>query len=333
MTATARPPGTDRLAGGLARRRRRRPGAWTIELTDDQRDELASVARAAAADGSHHRHRHPRRRAAALARDVLGRGRATPRRRPRLRAPAPVPGRPARRRGGRARVLRPRPAPRHPRQPGRRRHPPRPRPRRAGRTDRARGPPLPHPRAPGLPHRRRRHHRPALPARPASGGESKLASSYAVYNEILRRRPDLLEVLYEPMWWDRNGEESPGEDPAFPLPVLHDVDGGPRSSTSAGTSATPNATPRSPGSPTAQREALDLIESDRQRPRLPRRDGLPARRRPAAQQRQDPPLPRGLRGPRRRSTQRRHLLRLWLSAHDFASVESQLRAGIPTRQP
>ena len=30
------------------------------------------------------------------------------------------------------------------------------------------------------------------------------------------------------MWWDRNGEEAPGEDRAFPLPVLHDVDGMPR---------------------------------------------------------------------------------------------------------
>ena len=29
--------------------------------------------------------------------------------------------------------------------------------------------------------------------------------------------------------------------------------------------------------------------------------------------------------------QRRHLLRLWLRAHDFASVESKLRTGIPSR--
>jgi alpha-ketoglutarate-dependent taurine dioxygenase len=29
---------------------------------------------------------------------------------------------------------------------------------------------------------------------------------------------------------------------------------------------------------------------------------------------------------------RRHLLRLWLSAHDFASVEAQLRSGIPSRE-
>jgi alpha-ketoglutarate-dependent taurine dioxygenase len=29
--------------------------------------------------------------------------------------------------------------------------------------------------------------------------------------------------------------------------------------------------------------------------------------------------------------ERRHLLRLWLSAHDFASVEARLRVGIPAR--
>ena len=60
-----------------------------------------------------------------------------------------------------------------------------------------------------------------------SGGESQHREQLAVYNEILRRRPDLLDVLYEPMCWDRNGEESAGEDPFFALPVLHDVDGAP----------------------------------------------------------------------------------------------------------
>jgi hypothetical protein len=30
--------------------------------------------------------------------------------------------------------------------------------------------------------------------------------------------------------------------------------------------------------------------------------------------------------------ERRHLLRLWLTAHDFASVEEALRGGIPARQ-
>ncbi|HEY5109551.1 MAG TPA: hypothetical protein VII96_08060 [Acidimicrobiales bacterium] len=50
----------------------------------------------------------------------------------------------------------------------------------------------------------------------------------AIYNEILSNRPDLLDVLYEPLHWDRNGEESPGEDPYFFLARLNDVAGLPR---------------------------------------------------------------------------------------------------------
>lgn len=61
-----------------------------------------------------------------------------------------------------------------------------------------------------------------------SGGQSRIASAATVYNRILVQRPDLLDVLYEPMFWDRNGEESPGEDPYFALPVLSDVAGTPR---------------------------------------------------------------------------------------------------------
>ena len=88
------------------------------------------------------------------------------------------------------------------------------------RAHRPRGSPLPHHRAPGLPHRRRRHHRPALPA-PCQRAARADRQRCAVYNEILRRRPDLLDVLYEPMCWDRNGEESPGEDPVFRAAGAH----------------------------------------------------------------------------------------------------------------
>ncbi len=83
-------------------------------------------------------------------------------------------------------------------------------------------------------------------ARARSGGESRIASSHAVSNEVLRRRPDLTEVLYEPFPWDRNDEQSEGEDPYFMLPVFHDVGGLPGSSSSAGTSGTPNGTPVPP---------------------------------------------------------------------------------------
>jgi len=38
------------------------------------------------------------------------------------------------------------------------------------------------------------------------GGQSRLASSVSVYNELLRRRPDLVDRLYEPFMMDTKGE-------------------------------------------------------------------------------------------------------------------------------
>jgi hypothetical protein len=166
----------------------------------------------------------------------------------------------------------------------------------------------------------------------SAGGQSKLASSYAVYNEILRRRPDLLEVLYEPMWWDRNGEEPPGDDPAFPLPVLHDVDGAPRVFYIGWYIRDAQRHPQVPRLTDAQREALDLIETISNDPEFHvEMDFRPGdvqllnnavilHAREAYEDHPD-------------LDQRRHLLRLWLSAHDFTSVEALLRGGIPRRSP
>jgi hypothetical protein len=61
-----------------------------------------------------------------------------------------------------------------------------------------------------------------------TGGESQIVSSMAVYNEMLTRRPDLVDVLRQPFAWDRNDEQSPGEDPSFSLPVIFEIDGAPR---------------------------------------------------------------------------------------------------------
>jgi hypothetical protein len=163
-----------------------------------------------------------------------------------------------------------------------------------------------------------------------SGGESKLASSYAVYNEILRRRPDLLEVLYEPMWWDRNGEEAAGEDPAFPLPVLHDVGGEPRIFYIGWYIRDAQRHPNVPRLTGEQREALDLIETiANDRAFHVEMDFRPG----------DVQLLNNAKILHSREAfedddaldERRHLLRLWLSAHDFRSVEERLRGGIPSR--
>ncbi|MGH8766445.1 MAG: TauD/TfdA family dioxygenase, partial [Burkholderiales bacterium] len=55
-----------------------------------------------------------------------------------------------------------------------------------------------------------------------SGGESFIASSMAVYNEILARRPDLLPALFEPFATDRRGEVPAGMKPWFDMPIFHD---------------------------------------------------------------------------------------------------------------
>jgi hypothetical protein len=58
-----------------------------------------------------------------------------------------------------------------------------------------------------------------------SGGENRLVSTTALYNEILRRRSDLVPLLYEPFYWDRNDEESEGQDPFFQLPICRYAEG------------------------------------------------------------------------------------------------------------
>jgi hypothetical protein len=54
-----------------------------------------------------------------------------------------------------------------------------------------------------------------------SGGESFIASSMTVYNDILARRPELLPALFEPFPTDRRGEVPEGMKPWFDMPVFH----------------------------------------------------------------------------------------------------------------
>ena len=53
-----------------------------------------------------------------------------------------------------------------------------------------------------------------------SGGLSKVVSTVAVYNEILRRRPDLAAELVKPWYIDRREEIPPGKKPWFQMPVF-----------------------------------------------------------------------------------------------------------------
>lgn len=54
-----------------------------------------------------------------------------------------------------------------------------------------------------------------------SGGLSSLVSSTTIFNEMRRRRPDLLKVLMEPIETDRRGEVPEGDKPYFNIPVFN----------------------------------------------------------------------------------------------------------------
>ena len=62
-------------------------------------------------------------------------------------------------------------------------------------------------------------------AKAKSGGLSSIASSTAIHNEILRRRPDLIEVLRGPFYMDRKCEVPDGKLPYFTTSVIN-YDGG-----------------------------------------------------------------------------------------------------------
>ncbi|MEU1432213.1 TauD/TfdA family dioxygenase [Nocardia sp. NPDC005746] len=164
-----------------------------------------------------------------------------------------------------------------------------------------------------------------------TGGESRIASSLAVYNHILAERPDLLEVLRSPFHWDRNDEQSPGEAPYFTLPAIHDINGTPRIFYIGWYIRDAQRHPGVPPLTDLQLEAMRMLEDTANDPAfyLPMEfapgdiqilnNAKILHSREAYTDHEDP-------------ARRRHLLRLWLTAHSFATVEDMLREGIPPRQ-
>lgn len=93
----------------------------------------------------------------------------------------------------------------------------------------------------------------------ARGGESRIASTAAVHNEILRRRPDLLECLYRPIHRSRLGEERGGGEETYPLPVFGVRDGKLTSHYSRTYVEAAQLAPATPRMSDADWEALDLL--------------------------------------------------------------------------
>lgn len=94
-----------------------------------------------------------------------------------------------------------------------------------------------------------------------SGGSSRVASSVTLYNRMLERRPDLVEVLTQDFYRSHNGEMTPGSLPWYKQPIFCFTDG---YFSAIGAGSTIEKVLRIPGVPpltAAQQEAIALYRS------------------------------------------------------------------------
>ncbi|MCO6417826.1 TauD/TfdA family dioxygenase [Siccirubricoccus sp. KC 17139] len=92
-----------------------------------------------------------------------------------------------------------------------------------------------------------------------SGGDSLIVSTPAIHNAMLERRPDLLELLFQPWYHSRQQEERPGEDPWYVNPVFALHQGRFTSQYSRSFIESAQRFPQVPRLTAAQEEALDLL--------------------------------------------------------------------------
>ena len=101
-----------------------------------------------------------------------------------------------------------------------------------------------------------------------SGGLSALVSSTTIFNEMRRRRPDLLKLLFEPVATDRRGEVPEGHKPYFEIPVFSWHEGYLTALYQRQYVDSAQRFPEAPRLSPAQVEALDLFDSLANDPRL-----------------------------------------------------------------
>ena len=92
-----------------------------------------------------------------------------------------------------------------------------------------------------------------------SGGASTVVSSVTVYNEMQKRRPDLVGLLLQPFYFDRRGETPPGRKPWFAMPVFNWYQGLLTTSYTRPYILSAQRFPEVPRLSPQQREALDYL--------------------------------------------------------------------------
>jgi hypothetical protein len=93
----------------------------------------------------------------------------------------------------------------------------------------------------------------------AAGGINKIVSSVAIHDEMLARRPDLLDVLFQDYHRSRLGEEAGGESRSYALPVFALRDGHFTSHYSRTYVEAAQRNPKVPPMSAEQWEAIDLL--------------------------------------------------------------------------
>ena len=94
-----------------------------------------------------------------------------------------------------------------------------------------------------------------------SGGDSRIVSAVAIHNAMLERRPDLLELLFEPYPRSRLGEERDGAEAYYMLPVFASAKGKFTTHYSRTYVEAGQKLPHVPRLSEAQWEALDLLQA------------------------------------------------------------------------
>lgn len=162
------------------------------------------------------------------------------------------------------------------------------------------------------------------------GGVSRIVSSAAIFNRMVRERPDLVPVLFEPFPFDTQGQHRPGDRPWFDMPLARLSHG--RLNLffipwyireSQQHAAAPRLT-------RAQEEAIAFIEQAANDPaywldmdfrpgdiQLLKNASILHKR--TAYEDWDEPA------------RKRHLLRLWLAQERFTAGDSALRQGVQAR--
>jgi hypothetical protein len=160
-----------------------------------------------------------------------------------------------------------------------------------------------------------------------SGGASQIVSSVSVFNEVLRRRPDLVPLMFEPFYWDAHEQQRAGEKPYWVYPISRYADGLLRTFFVAWYIRNAQRHADVPRLSPKQHELIELIEEIANDPMFHLdmdfevgdmqflKNSVMLHARGEYEDWNDPET-------------KRHLLRLWLAAHDIADSDPLFRAGV-----